>query len=155
MFGFDYGMEYVCSVSVRLQRELIGPLAEGIRANAHIIGGEVDGPKLRGKIRPVGADFTLLRRDGLMVLDFRATFETHDGALIYETGAGLGYGDEDLYERALKRDLPPTIPLREVIRLSTAHPDYLWVNRLQFVGIGEAVVLAGGDEVHADLYALK
>jgi hypothetical protein len=153
MFGLGYSLEYICSFTVTLRRELIGPLAEGIRVNYHITGGEVDGPKLRGKFRPGGADFLTMRRDGVAVLDIRATIETHDGAVIYAAASGLTYTSEDAYERAIKGDLPPTIPLRAVLRLSTAHPDYLWVNRLQFVEIGEQVRARG--EVHVDLYALK
>jgi hypothetical protein len=94
-----------------------------------------------------------MRRDGVAVLDIRATIETHDGAVIYEVGSGLAYTSEDAYERALKRDLPLTTPLRETVRLSTADPGYLWVNRLQFVGIGEMV--RPQYEVRIDLYALK
>jgi hypothetical protein len=153
IFGYGYSLEYICSFTVTLRRELIGPLAEGIRVNYHITGGEVDGPKLRGKFRPGGADFVTMRRDGVAVLDIRATIETHDGAVIYVVASGLTYTSEDAYERAIKGDLPPTIPLRAVVRLSTAHPDYLWVNRLQFVEIGELV--RARDEVRIDLYALK
>jgi hypothetical protein len=153
IFGFGYSLEYICSFTVPLRREMIGPLAEGIRVNYHFTGGEVDGPKLRGKFRPGGADFATMRRDGVGVLDIRATIETHDGAAIYVVGSGLAYTSEDAYERAMKGDLPPTLPLRGVLRLSTAHPNYLWVNRLQFVEIGEMV--RARDEVHVDVYALK
>jgi hypothetical protein len=153
IFGFGYGLEYISSFTVTLRRELIGPLAEGIRVNYHITGGEVDGPKLRGKFRPGGADFVIMRRDGVGVLDIRATIETQDGAVIYEVASGLTYTSEDTYERAIKGDLPPTIPIRAVVRLSTAHPNYLWVNRLQFVEIGELV--RARDELHVDVYALK
>jgi hypothetical protein len=152
-FGYGYSLEYVCSFTVTLRPEVIGPLAEGLRVNFHITGGELDGPKLRGKFRPGGADFVIMRRDGVAVLDIRGTIETHDGAVIYEVGSGLAYTSEDAYEKALKRDLPPTTPLREAVRLSTAHPGYLWVNRLQFVGIGEMV--RPQYEVRIDLYALK
>ncbi|MCL6542495.1 MAG: DUF3237 domain-containing protein [Roseiflexus sp.] len=85
----------------------------------------MDGPKLRGKFRPVGGDFATLRRDGIAILDIHATIETHDGALIYEVGTGLAYGGGDAYERAIKRDPAPTVPLRAAVRLQTAHPDYI------------------------------
>ena len=52
LFGLGYSLEYICSFTATLRREVIGPLAEGIRVNYHITGGEVDGPKLRGKFRP-------------------------------------------------------------------------------------------------------
>ena len=153
LFGLGYSLEYICSFTATLRREMIGPLAEGIRVNYHITGGEVDGPKLRGKFRPGGADFATMRRDGVGLLDIRATIETHDGAVIYVVGSGLSYTSEDAYERAMKRDLPPTTPLRAALYLATVHPDYLWVNRLQFIEIGEQV--RARDEIHVDLYALK
>lgn len=69
MFGYDYSLEYICSFTLILHpAEVIGPLAEGIRVNYHFAGGEVDGPKLRGKFRPVGGDFATLRRGGIGML---------------------------------------------------------------------------------------
>ena len=153
IFGLGYSLEYICSLTIALRREMIGPLAEGIRVNYHITGGEVDGPKLHGKFRAGGADFVTMRRDGVGLLDVRATIETHDGAVIYMVGSGRTYTSEDTYERATKGELPPTIPLRAALYFATAHPNYLWVNRLLFVEIGEQV--RARDEVHVDLYALK
>jgi hypothetical protein len=156
MFGYEYSLEHVCSYTVILQPpEVIGLVAEGLRANYYFAGGEVDGAKLKGKFRPVGADFATMRRDGIGILDIHGTIEAQDGALIYLVGAGLAYGSEDAYERAMKRELAPTVPLRVAIRLQTAHPGYLWVNRLQFVSIGELVRAAARNEVRADLYAIK
>jgi hypothetical protein len=152
-FGLNYSLEYICSFTATLRREMIGPLAEGIRVNYHITGGEVDGPKLRGKLRPGGADFANMRRDGVGLLDIRFTIETHDGAVIYVVGSGRAYSSEDTYERALKGDLPATIPTRAALYLATVHPSYLWVNRLQFIEIGEMV--RARSEVNVDLYALK
>lgn len=153
IFGLGYSLEYICSFTATLRPEVIGPLAEGLRVNYHFTGGEVDGPKLRGKFRPGGADFVTMRRDGVGVLDIRGTIETHDGAVIYVIGSGLTYTSEDAYERAMKKDLPASVPLRAALHLATVHPGYLWVNRLQFVEIGEMVRARG--EVHVDLYALK
>ena len=55
---------------------------EGIRANFYLDGGTIEGPRLQGKVLAVGADYLLLRSDGVGVLDVRATFEAADGALI-------------------------------------------------------------------------
>ena len=128
-------------------------MPEGTRINFHITGGELNGPKLQGKFRPVGADYTIFRADGVAVLDIRATIETNDGALIYEVGSGLSYIAEDGHERASKGEVPATTPVRVVIRLSSSHPGYLWVNCLQFIAIAKAN--SDGSEVRADLYALK
>jgi Protein of unknown function (DUF3237) len=47
-----------------------------------VTGGTATGPKVFGKFRPVGADWLVVRRDGMAALDVRATMETNDGALI-------------------------------------------------------------------------
>jgi hypothetical protein len=88
--GFDYSLEHIFSYSAILKNppEIIGPVPEGIRANFYVTGGEVKGPKLNGKILPVGGDWLTIRPDGVGILDVRATFETNDGALIYTTLLG-------------------------------------------------------------------
>ena len=73
LFSFSFGL--------KLPPEVIGPVPEGIRANFYLTGGSVEGPRLKGKVLPVGADYLLLRKDGVAVLDVRATFESEDGAL--------------------------------------------------------------------------
>jgi len=154
MFGFEPRMEHVFSFNVMLKPpEVIGPLPEGIRANAYHAGGEIDGPKIHGKVLPVGGDWLTLRSDGVGILDIRATIETDDGALIYTAYTGVADAGEDGYERFLRQDLPPVLQLRTAPRYSTAHPDYRWLNRLQCVGFGEVNVQRL--EVRFDIYALK
>src|SRR6266481_1643631 len=101
MFVPDYRPEYIFSYTaqVRLPPEVIGPTPDGIRVNFYVTGGEVDGPKLKGKVAPVGADWLLIRRDGIAILDVRATIESHDGSLIYLPFTGvsdLGPGGYDV-----------------------------------------------------------
>ena len=105
--------------------------------NLHITGGEVTGPKVHGKVRPVGADWLTIRTDGVGILDVRATIETQEEALIYSRYTGVGDLGEDGYDKFLQGDPPPIVSLRVVPRLLTAHPDYQWLNRLQCLGVGE------------------
>jgi hypothetical protein len=44
---------------------------------------------MRGRLRPVGGDWLLIRTDGVGVLDVRATLELDNGAMIYTTYGGL------------------------------------------------------------------
>ncbi|MDQ6676125.1 MAG: DUF3237 domain-containing protein [Acidobacteriota bacterium] len=55
----------VLTALLRLPPEVVGPLPDGIRATAYILGGEADGPRLRGTVLPVGGDWILLRTDGV------------------------------------------------------------------------------------------
>ena len=124
---------------------------DGIRANFYVIGGEVEGPKLNGKIVPVGADWLLIRRDGVAILDVRATIETHDGALIYVPYTGISDLGPDGYDRFISGNLPQRGTIRAVPRFQTSHPNYLWLNRLQCLNVGD--VDLGTGLVRYDVYA--
>jgi hypothetical protein len=151
---FDYRLEHLFSYTVTLSRpEVIGPVPEGIRVNTYITGGEVSGPRIQGRVRPAGADFFTIRRDGVGILDVHVTIETHDGALIYAPYSGVGDLGEDGYEKFLRGEAPRTVALRTVPRFHTAHPEYLWLNRPQCLGIG--AVNFEQLEVHYDLYAVR
>jgi hypothetical protein len=151
----DYDLEHIFSYTVTLHPpEVIGPVPEGARANFYVSEGEATGPKVYGKLHPVGGDWLVVRTDGVAILDVRATFETRDeGALIYVSYTGVGELGEDGYERFLRGDLSGSVPLRVVPRFLTAHPDYRWLNRLQCLGIGE--VDLERSEVSYDVYAVR
>jgi len=152
---FDYKMEHLFSYTATLQSpvETIGPVPEGIRVNFYVTGGVIHGDRLNGRIRPVGADNFLVRRDGIGVLDVRATFETTDGALIDVAYRGIGDLGEDGYGRFLRGELPKKLPLRTAPNLRTAHADYQWVQRLHCMGVGE--VDLERFEVSYDVYAVR
>lgn len=153
MYQPDYRPEYIFSYTaqVRLPPEVIGPCPEGIRANFYITGGEVDGPRLKGKFAPVGADWLLIRHDGVAILDVRATIETHDGALIYLPYNGMCDLGPDGYDRFLNGNLPQRGMLRGVPRFVTSHPAYLWLNRLQCLNVGDVDLATG--VVRYDVYS--
>lgn len=155
MNQFPYQMDYVGSYSATLRNppEVIGALPEGIRINFEVTGGEVGGGSIRGIVRPAGGDWFTLRSDGVGILDVRATIETHDGALIYLHYSGVGDFGPGGHADFLAGKLPKTLGLRTAPQMHTAHPDYAWVNRLQFVGVG-AVDLETA-VVRYDVYALR
>jgi len=62
--------------------EGLGASPLGERRIVPILGGVFDGPKLRGKVRPGGADRQLLGADGVLRLDALYEMETDDGAVI-------------------------------------------------------------------------
>jgi hypothetical protein len=146
-------LEYILSYVLELKTppEVIGSLPEGMRANFYFGGGTFEGPRMRGKVLPVGADYLLLRTDGIGVLDVRATFETHDGALIYVAYSGILETGPDGYERFLRNDLPPIMALRSAPRFHTANPGYAWLNRVQCIGVGQADLKE--NRVSYDVYA--
>jgi hypothetical protein len=152
---FEYRLEHIMSYSAKLgEPEVIGPLPEGLRVNVYVTEGAVTGPKVFGKLRPVGGDWLTIRQDGVGILDVRATIETNDGALIYLAyGGGVDLGP-DGYERFARGEPPPSgTAIRMSPRFHTAHPDYLWLNRLHCLGIGQAFLERS--EVAYDVYAVR
>jgi hypothetical protein len=97
----------------------------------------VTGPRLNGKVLPVGADWLTIRSDGVGVLDVRTTIETHDGALIYLSCIAFADAGEEGYTKFIEGNLPARVPFRGAPRFLTSHPDYLWLNRIQCVNVGE------------------
>jgi hypothetical protein len=149
----DANIEHLFSYTVTLQTppEVIGPVAEGIRVNFYLTGGEIRGPRCSGKLLPVGADWLLIRKDGVGVVDVRATMEMHDGALVYAAYTGLLDLGPDGYDAFVNGVLPPKFPIRTAPRFQTAHPAYAWMNRVQAYAVGE-VDLASA-LVSYDVYA--
>jgi hypothetical protein len=153
--ALDYRLEHIfsCTGSLASPPEVIGPVPEGVRANFYTTGGQVSGARVRGKIRPVGGDWMTVRRDGVAILDVRATFETHDGALILVTYPGVIDLGEDGYDRFLRGELPAAAQIRISPRFLTSHPEYLWLNRLHCIGVGE--YLAATNDARYDVYAIR
>lgn len=151
----DYSMEHLFSFNATLDPpEVIGPTPEGLRLNVYVTGGSVSGPKLNGKLRPVGADWLTIRLDGVAILDVRATIEADDGALIYVTYSGIMDLGEDGYDKMLNGE---PVPSGVAIRISpfcrTSDAKYLWMNRTHCIGIGQAFIERG--EVIYDVYAVR
>jgi len=151
---FAYSLEHLFSYSASLQAppETIGPVPEGIRATFYVTGGSLRGPRLQGRLRPVGADWFTLRSDGVGVLDVRATIETGEGALIDLSYEGIGDLGPDGYAAFLRGELPEKVKLFTSPRLRCAHPQFQWLHRIHCVGIGEVDLRRY--EVAYDVYAV-
>ena len=151
---YEPKLEYVLSYNASLAPpEVIGPLAEGIRVNFYVTDGLFQGPNIKGKLRPVGGDWLTIRKDGIGILDVRATMETDDGALIYIAYSGTLNLGPDGYKNFAEGKLPEFIHLTVSSRMYTANPKYEWVNRSQYVQVGEFE----RDKllVRYDVYAIK
>lgn len=151
---FDYEVEHLFSIVARLQGapEVIGELPGGFRLNFRVAEGSVEGPKLRGVMRGGAVDCYTWRRDGVGLVDVRATIGTHDGALIGVAYAGVADAGEGAFERLLCGDIPRAMPMRVAARFEASHADYRWLNRLQCIGIGQTDI--PGMQVSYDFYGL-
>src|SRR5690349_22324737 len=70
----------------------LGDTPAGRRRIIPITGGRFEGERLRGRVLPGGADWQIVRPDGVADLDARYTLETSDGALIYVRNHGYRHG---------------------------------------------------------------
>jgi hypothetical protein len=105
---YDYNLEHLFSYTVTLdQPEVIGPVSEGIRVNLYITGGEVNGPQVHGKVRPLGADWLTIRTDGVGILDVRAAIETQEEALIYSSYTGVETSEKTATISSSGENRPP------------------------------------------------
>jgi Protein of unknown function (DUF3237) len=118
----------------------IGAVPHGTRRTVPITGGSFEGPRLRGSVLPGGsADWLLLRADGVLELDLRATLRTDDGAFISMRSFGLRHGPPDVMEAMARGEAvdPATYYFRTTPRFETAHPAYAFLNHLITVASGD------------------
>lgn len=132
-------LEHVCDLSVLVGVPLeIGDTGEGVRRVIDILGGTVSGPSMNGRIRPGGADYQVIRSDGLTELHARYTLELDDGATVYVENSGLRFGPAEALERLRRGEPvdPSLIYFRTAPRFETATPAYAWLRKHLFVATG-------------------
>ena len=112
----------------------------GDRKMLEILGGDFEGPKLRGKILPGGGDWPMLRPDGVGLVNARYTFETDDGVYINIINTGYRHAPpETLKVLDAKKDVadPDAYYLRTYTQFEAPLGKYEWLAKHVFVGIGE------------------
>ena len=104
----------------------------GVRRVINILGGRVEGPRLRGRILPGGADWQLIRADAVADIHARYTIQADDGAHILVESLGLRHGPPEVIEQLARGDAvdPARYYFRTVMRFETADPQFAWLNRI-------------------------
>ncbi len=112
-----------------------GDIGTGERRIIPIIGGEVRGKDLNGKILPFGADFQIVRPDSSIDLEAKYALETDDGAVIYVENRGIRRGPLELVQKLGRGEAvdPALIYFRTVPRFETGAPKYRWLMQNLFV----------------------
>jgi hypothetical protein len=67
----------------------VGASSLGLRRYIPIGGGSFSGPRIQGEVVPGGADYQIVRPDGVTSVEARYTLRASDGALIYVVNRGL------------------------------------------------------------------
>ena len=132
--------EFIAEVQAEVAAPIvIGAGATGERRIVPIIGGRVSGPRLRGEILPGGADFQLIRPDGVAEIEARYALRLNDGALVHVVNRGLRHAAPEDVERLLRGEAvpPERVYFRTAPRFETAAPAHAWLRRRLFVGLGE------------------
>ena len=132
-------LEFLCRLTGTTAPPIeVGSTPSGIRRVFPIKDGTIEGPKLRGKVLPGGADYMLVRSDGAVLPDVRLTFETDDGALVMMQYNGLRHGPAEVMERLARGDSVEASEyyFRIAPRFETASTRYAWLNRILAVGSG-------------------
>ncbi len=116
----------------------LGDAPLGRRRIIPITGGTFRGERLAGRVLPGGADWQVIRHDGVAELDARYTLETEDKALIYVRNFGYRHGPADVIRRlAAGEPVDPSLYyMRTTPRFETGAERYRWLNRLICVATG-------------------
>lgn len=118
---------------------LVGRSPYGERRIINIRGGAFSGPRLSGRVLSGGADWQIIRGDGIVEVEARYTLETHDGALIYVSNWGLRRGPKEVMERLASGDQvdPSEYYFRTTPIFETGAPGYEWLNGIVAIACGE------------------
>jgi hypothetical protein len=120
---------------------MVGVGPQGTRAIFEVTGGAFEGPRLRGKLLTGGGDWMLIDAQGMGHLDVRATFETHDGALIYVQYFGRVVVTEAINQALQGKgatDYGDTHFFTQP-RFETGDARYAWLNQVVAVAQGRVV----------------
>ena len=136
-------LEHVADLTVRVAAPLEAGMVQGLNSRGRrriipIIGGEVQGPGLHGRVMGGGADFQIIVSDTSADLDARYLLELDDGEHVYVHNRALRRGSaEDIARLARGEPVDPAaIYFRSVPRFEVSSPRLQWLTESIFVGAG-------------------
>lgn len=142
-FRLDYLFTYRLTMPVGDPPIIIGEVNEGFALVLTERGSTVTGPRINGRFTPESQDYVTIGRNGISTHKVRSVLITEDGAQISFIYEGRGDFGENGYADFLSGKPAEPFRIRSSPYLQTAHPDYLWVNRLQCINIGEVYASKG------------
>ena len=125
-------LEFIFAARVSVDAPLdLGDVGKGGRRIVAITGGDFSGPRLRGAVLSGGADWQVLRSDGVAELEARYTLRTDDGALIYVRNHALRHGPAEVMAAlaAGRPVAPDAYYFRGAAFFETGAPDYAWLGK--------------------------
>ena len=125
--SFDFRLVIEATVNVG-EMQNIGIAQHGFRRIIPITGGDFKGPRLKGTVLPGGADWQIIRPDGIREIEARYTLETDDGSKIYVVNKGLIRGQSDE---------PDTFYFKTTPIFEAAEEKYAWLTKSLFLATVE------------------
>lgn len=122
------------------KRYPIGPVPKGRRSVLALEDGIVSGPKINGKIMPVGGEFELIDAEGVYHVNVRLVIQTDDLANIYVQYFGVAQLNPAAISKIQNQQ---TIDFGETYfvtqpRFETSHEKYAWLNNVMAVAEGRS-----------------
>ena len=133
-------LEFIFAVRATVSAPLdLGDVGKGGRRIVPITGGEFSGPRLHGTVIPGGADWQVLRHDGVAELEARYTLRTDDGVLIYVRNLALRHGPPEVIAALAAGGpvAPGSYYFRGATFFETSAARYSWLTKTIVVCTGE------------------
>jgi Protein of unknown function (DUF3237) len=134
------GLTFVMELRVRVGPPLeVGETARGRRRVVRILGGSFEGPELRGVVLEGGADWQIVRQDGLTELDTRYMLQTEAGELVYIQNPGMRRAAPEVMQRLVAGQQvdPAEVYFRTSPMFETSAPGLQWLTRSLHLGTAE------------------
>ena len=132
--------EWLMTAHVQVSRPVqVGDTPTGFQQAVPIGEGSFAGPDIKGTVIPGAADWQLIQRDGIAMLDVTGAMLTDDGVTIRVSSKGMRHGPPEVMERlAAGEQVPPDeYYMRAVAHFEAPEGPYDWLNKALFVSWGE------------------
>ena len=126
------------------ETHLIGPNKPQGRTVGEVRSAVFTGERLNATLAGVAAADWMLRTGDVGDIDVRLTMRTDDGALIYVTYGGR-----------ISFDDPAGMFAMVAPRFETGDERYVWLNRIQAVGMGQLLIDASGARLEYEVYEVQ
>jgi hypothetical protein len=133
-------LEFFCTLNVTLEPPLVvGETPHGTRRIIPIIGGTVEGPSIKGEIIKGGADWQIVRKDGVSELEAHYQFKTDDGVIVYVKNIGVRVASPEIAAKIARGEHVDAgqYYFRAVPKFEAPAGKYAWINDSIFICTGE------------------
>jgi len=132
-------LAFVCEIKVKIDQPLIiGQTPHGFRRVIPLMGGTFEGPDIAGEILEGGADWQLIRDDGVTELEAHYQLKTTDGVIIYLKNVGLRVATPEISGKIARGEVvsPNEYYFTTLPKFEVAASKYEWMNNTIFIAKG-------------------